>query len=449
MSAFDLDRLPTGQHQWRMLIETLLAVGDDRHEGHHLELKSEVDMSTKAGRAKIAKFILATANRPPSFAATRFGGYAVMLVGLNYKTTPSAIAGAARFDDKDLRREVTNFVGDPGPGWDYRRIDVDGDEVVAIIVEPPEQAAIWPCLRDGDGIKDGVIYLRPGAATRPATGPQVTAMVDRVHHAQPAVDIDIEILGKGWVVGCDPAAAIEHIRDAAADLRTTCPNPPTGSTTTQLIDFIDGVPLTVSVPDRESRSRIEFHAEIDSYEAAAIEAVEEVRAAVVATVPGFSVRVTNKTKRSLDDVEVVIHLDPPVDVVAHVDKISGDQLPERPRKWGRERFRIPGLREPFYPSPDLPAVDGWMGVVGREDGGLDLAVDVGHLRPLCSVDTDVEFVLTLPAGSADTAIRARWSMTARGVHEKFTGEVHPLPVSPFDVSATVSEHVALEIQDQS
>lgn len=65
MAALDMDRLPTGQHQWRTLVEGLLAVGDDRHEGHHLELKSEVDMSTKAGRAKIAKFILATAGHSP------------------------------------------------------------------------------------------------------------------------------------------------------------------------------------------------------------------------------------------------------------------------------------------------------------------------------------------------------------------------------------------------
>jgi hypothetical protein len=30
MAALDMDRLPTGQHQWRMLVEGLLAVGDDR-----------------------------------------------------------------------------------------------------------------------------------------------------------------------------------------------------------------------------------------------------------------------------------------------------------------------------------------------------------------------------------------------------------------------------------
>lgn len=446
MAALDMDRLPTGQHQWRMLVEGLLAVGDDRHEGHHLELKSEVDMSTKAGRAKIAKFILATANRPPDLASSRFGGYAVMLVGLDYKTTPPSIAGSAKFDDKDLRREATNFVGDPGPGWDYQRIDVDGNEVVAIIVEPPDGAAMWPCQRDGDGMRSGVIYLRPGAETVPATGPQVTAMVDRVRHAQPDIDIDIEILGQVWAVDCDPVAAIAHIKAAAADLRATCPNPPP-STTTSGIGFAVGA-LSGFAGRSDSRSRNEFHAEVDNFETAAIEAVDDVRDMAMATVPGFSVRVTNKTKRSLDDVEVVIHLDPPVDVVDQDDKISGDLLPERPRRWGPEPFSIPGLSQPVYPSPDLPAADGWIRVDDREDGGVDLVVDVGHLRPLNTVDTDVEFVLIFPVDRTDTHMRARWSMTARGVHDKFTGEVPPVPVTPFDTSGMVADYVATEIQDQ-
>ncbi|WP_369679439.1 MULTISPECIES: ATP-binding protein [Nocardiaceae] len=208
MSALHMDRLPTGTHHWRTLVEELLAVGDDRHEGHHLELKSEVDLSTKTGRAKIAKFILATANRSPDFAAPRFGGHAVMLVGLDYSSTPPAIGGAGRFDDKDLRREVTNFVGDPGPAWDYQRIDIDGSEVVAIIVDPPKQAAIWPCQRDGENVRNGLIYLRPGAESRPANGPEVTAMLNRVRHAQPAVEVDVQILGSVWAVGFDPSAAI-------------------------------------------------------------------------------------------------------------------------------------------------------------------------------------------------------------------------------------------------
>ncbi|OZE37510.1 hypothetical protein CH259_11690 [Rhodococcus sp. 05-2254-4] len=453
MSALHMDRLPTGTHHWRTLVEELLAVGDDRHEGHHLELKSEVDLSTKTGRAKIAKFILATANRSPDFAAPRFGGHAVMLVGLDYSSTPPAIGGAGRFDDKDLRREVTNFVGDPGPAWDYQRIDIDGSEVVAIIVDPPKQAAIWPCQRDGENVRNGLIYLRPGAESRPANGPEVTAMLNRVRHAQPAVEVDVQILGSVWAVGFDPSAAIAHIHDAVSDLRSSCPSPPTSTTTGGTgIGFASGALSSLAMSGfagrNDSRSRNEFQAEVDNYEAASIAAVDDVRGAVVTTAPGFSVRVINKTKRSLDDVEVVIHLDPPFDVVDHDDEIATDLLPMQPRKWGPEPLIIPRMLEPFYPAPANPAIDGWIRVEQRTDGGLDLVVDVGHLRPMKTVETDdLELVLMVPVEEAQTVMRARWSMTARDVHDEFTGEVAPVPVSGRDVSEAVAQHVAMEIRN--
>jgi hypothetical protein len=448
-----MDRLPAGLHHWRALIEELLAVGDDRHEGHHLELKSEVDLSTKLGRAKIAKFILATANRSPDFAAPRFGGYAVMLVGLDYRCNPPAIAGAGTFDDKDLRREVTNFIGDPGPGWDYQRVDIDGSEVVAIIADPPKQAAVWPCQRDGESVRNGLIYLRPGAESRPASGPEVTAMLDRVRHAQPAVDVDVQILGSVWAVGFDPSAALALIHDATDALRSSCPSRPTSTTTTSGtgIGFPPGALSNMAMSEfigrYDSRSKSEYQAEMDAYEAAAITAVEDVRDAFVATLQGFSVRVTNKTKRSLEDVEVVIHLDPRFDAVGHDDEIATDLLPPQPRKWGPEPFSIPTMREPFYPAPADPAIYGWTRVEQRADGGLNLVVDVGHLRPMKTVEThNDEFVLIVPVEKAETVMRARWSMTARDVHDEFVGEVAPVPVNGCDASEAVAQHVAMEIR---
>ncbi|MDJ0004812.1 hypothetical protein QM616_18985 [Rhodococcus fascians] len=453
MSALHMDRLPTGLHHWRTLVEELLEVGDDRHEGHHLELKSEVDMSTKPGRAKIAKFILATANRSPDLAASRFGGHAVMLVGLDYSSTPPAIGGAGTFDDKDLRREVTNFVGDPGPAWDYQRIEIDGSEVVAIIVDPPQQAAVWPCQRDGENVRNGLIYLRPGAESRPANGPEVTAMLNRVRHAQPAVEVDVQILGSVWALSFDPSAAIVHIHDAVVDLQSSCPRPPTPNTTSGAgIGFASGALSSLAMSgfagQNDPRSRSEFQAEVDGYKAASITALVDVVDAVVATAPGFSVRVTNKTKRSLDDVEVVIHLDPPFDLVDHDDDVAADLLPTQPRKWGPEPFVIPTMLDPFYPAPFHPAIDGISRVEQRADGGLDLLVNVGHLRPMKTVEIDdLEFVLIVPVEAAQTAMRARWSMTARDVHDQFTGEVLPVPVSGRDVSEAVAQHVAMQIRN--
>lgn len=451
MAALDMDRLPAGVQGWRTLVEELLAVDDDRYEGPHLELKSEVDMSTKAGRAKIAKFILATANRTPEFAESRFGGSAVMLVGLDYSSTPPTIAGAAAFDDKDLRREVTAFVGDPGPGWDYQRINVDGTEVVAIIAEPPEQAAVWPCQRDGEGIRGGVIYLRQSAESRPATGPEVTAMIDRVRNAQPAVDIEVELVGHVWAVPYDPATAVEHIRVTAEDLRMTCPSPPT-STTTRGIGFAPGaVPgaLTGFAGRTDSRSRAQFHAEVDRYEAAAIAALDDVHDAIRKTASGIAVRVTNKTTLDLHDVEVVIHLDPPYDVIDHNDVIPSDLLPDPPREWGPEPLTIPGLTRSIDTSAFTPAApdSGWFDVTDRDGGGVDLTVNIGHLRPRRTVTTpDDAYVLTVPVEHTATAMPARWSMTASGIHKQFTGDIEPVPTVSRDVGEVVARYVATEVR---
>ncbi len=249
-------------------------------------------------------------------------------------------------------------------------------------------------------------------------------MVDRVRHAQPDVDIDIEILGQVRAVVCDPAAAIAHINAAAADLRATCPNPQP-STTTCGIGFEPGA-LSGFAGRSDSRTRSEFHAEVDNFEAAAIKAVEDVRDAVVATSPGFSVRVTNKTKRSLDDVEVVIHLDPPIDVVDHDDKITGDLLAERPRKWEPEPFSIPGLSQPLHPSP-VPAVarssDGqWLDGSRRARGcRLDLVVNVGHLRPKRSVDTDARVRADIPGRPRRYIMRAICSQESGSARPAPTG----------------------------
>lgn len=444
MAALDMDRLPSGVQGWGALIQELLAAGDDRHEGHHLELKSEIDMSTKAGRAKIAKFILATANRSPEIAARRFGGSAVMLVGLDYSSTPPAVAGAGAFDDKDLRREVTNFVGDPGPGWDYQRIDVGGAEVVAITAAPPDRAAIWPCQRDGEGgMRTGVLYLRAGAETRPATGPEVTAMIDRVRDAQPDVDIDVQIVGEVRAVAFDPTKATALIGNDADSLRATCPAP---SSPTSFEAMRIAAAATIG---RDARTRRGFHDEVDRYASDAAAALEEVREAMTAILPGFCVRVVNNTKLDLHDVEVVIHLDAPYDVVNHSDEVDKDLLPDRPREWGPEPLVLPGRRPTIDPTSYLPPAgfNGWIDVTERDNGEIDLVVDIGHLRPRGTVTTaDDELVLTVPVEHTATLMDARWSMTATGIHEQFTGDIEPVATVRHDASEAVARYVATAIR---
>src|SRR5690606_17663034 len=119
VTDIDLSRLPTGARGWSALV-AWAAGSDDRQERYFLELKSDVDLTTKHGRHKVAKFILGAANRDPAKAAKRFGGHAVMLLGVSVGATN----GIPPFEAQDLEREVRKFTGASGPGWDFERVVV-------------------------------------------------------------------------------------------------------------------------------------------------------------------------------------------------------------------------------------------------------------------------------------------------------------------------------------
>lgn len=82
---------------WAALAQYAIA-SDDRVERYFLEVKSTVDLNTNSGRAKVAKFILGAANRDPARAAARFGGHAVMLLGIGSGEAP----GIDPFEAMDL-----------------------------------------------------------------------------------------------------------------------------------------------------------------------------------------------------------------------------------------------------------------------------------------------------------------------------------------------------------
>ncbi|WP_139263562.1 hypothetical protein [Geodermatophilus africanus] len=83
----DLSRVPRGELAARALVEAV-AQADDRVERHCLEVKSSIDLKSKDGISKVAKFILGAANRMPDVAARYFGGHAVMVLGVAPGSTP-------------------------------------------------------------------------------------------------------------------------------------------------------------------------------------------------------------------------------------------------------------------------------------------------------------------------------------------------------------------------
>jgi hypothetical protein len=74
--GLDTATLPLGERSLRLILDYVLAVGDEA-ETSYLEVKSSLDLSSKAGVAKVAKFLLGAANRRPKEAARQFRGHVV------------------------------------------------------------------------------------------------------------------------------------------------------------------------------------------------------------------------------------------------------------------------------------------------------------------------------------------------------------------------------------
>lgn len=74
-STLDTSIIPLGERALRSILDYVIAV-EDEAESTYLEVKSSLDMKSKAATAKIVKFLLGAVNRRPKKEAARyFQGY--------------------------------------------------------------------------------------------------------------------------------------------------------------------------------------------------------------------------------------------------------------------------------------------------------------------------------------------------------------------------------------
>lgn len=298
VAEIDLSKLPAGARGWGEFLEWATR-SDDSQERYFLELKSDVDLSSKRGQHKVAKFILGAANRDPVKAAKRFGGYAVMLIGVG----GGRADGIVPFEAKDLEREVKKLTGAEGPGWDYEQIPVAaGRVVIAIIVDPPT-GRIWPALADGDGLFNGDVYLRGDGKTEKATGAELQVMLTRVaasgaSSALPSIMVDA--LEQALVVQYDRERLSKYVEDSADELLREIDAPKRPS------PFgweFSGLGVT------ERRSKEEFRREVAKWREAALAAPESGLEEIAARFAvGIRLRVVNPEEVSLRDVRVDVEL---------------------------------------------------------------------------------------------------------------------------------------------
>lgn len=194
------DAIPLGERAWRSILDHVIAVGDEA-ETTYLEVKSSLDLGSKAGVAKVAKFLLGAANRRPHEAARHFHGYAVLVIGAQKGSMPGVARGVEAHEVEDRLRP---FLGPQFPAFEFGRIGVSDDrEVLFVIAQPPRDGQpIFPCHKSfqgddrRDNLEDGAVYVRGTSNTRPARAGEVLALVERARSGgKSPINLVVEIVG--------------------------------------------------------------------------------------------------------------------------------------------------------------------------------------------------------------------------------------------------------------
>jgi hypothetical protein len=426
----DLTRVPMGELAARALVEAV-ARTDDRAERHYLEVKSAIDLKTKEGVAKVAKFILGAANRMPDIAARYFEGHSVMVLGVGGGSTP----GIEPVEALDIDRGVRPYLSVNGPRWDLQRVPVeDGREVLLVIVDPPKMGQPpFPCFKDGPGLYNGQIIVRADGETRQATGEEVSQLQQRGRLERPDVDLVVTVDGTAVAYSCDENVLEHHIERESARLIAALRSAERAS------QFgLSSAALIVGMGRREEdRSEDEYRQEIESWATACRtgwgKALDEL--AAVLTAPA-TITITNREQAFLEDVEVEVHLEGPVRGLRPVSRESFaayDLVPSPPRAWGpwvdRSLFGAPHV--PSYPY--MSSVTSVPTVTFRNGGSVDIAVQVGDLRPRQAYRTDGDEVALLVDEGDLSELSGTWRITARGHHAVYEGRL-AVPVERRDIT---------------
>ncbi|WP_353107882.1 hypothetical protein [Gordonia sp. (in: high G+C Gram-positive bacteria)] len=193
-----------GERVLNEIVEDILDRGDAA-ESAGLEVKSELDLTKRGlGIAKAAKFILGAANRDVAVAQKLYGGRAIMVIGVAKGQAPGVAPGVEAHQVADRLRA---YFADPEPPWDLLRIparDVPGNEVLFLIVEPPQPGdPIRICSKNFQpdhnadrkyALVDGGIYVRDKSQTRTATSADLKRLTNRAATtttAEPNVEVSI------------------------------------------------------------------------------------------------------------------------------------------------------------------------------------------------------------------------------------------------------------------
>ncbi|MDQ4105140.1 MAG: hypothetical protein M3186_16035 [Actinomycetota bacterium] len=147
-------------------------------ESHWLEWKSAVNLGQREWQARVARFILGAANRPPGLAGASHEGRAFMLLGVE----PGRAVGTTEVDLAVVTAGLARYLGSAGPCYvlDYVAFSA---VTIAVVTVQPSPSGSRPFLARGTHsgtkliVQDGRIYIRRDGATEEATSKEVDDML--------------------------------------------------------------------------------------------------------------------------------------------------------------------------------------------------------------------------------------------------------------------------------
>lgn len=499
----DVSRAPLGQIAAARLVDAV-AAGDDRLERHYLELKSDLDLTKKTDLAKIAKYILGSANRSPETAATAFEGYGVMIIGV----APGEARGVPPVEPLEISKVVSAYLGAAGPHWDIVWVPIENsaNEVLVIFVDPPREGQKpFTCRKDGEGLADGRVYIRADGETREAKSDELDRLLERAAaSAVPDVAFEVAVDGEAYPIEVDDARTLEtKISNTTRKLIDALPQPQpepepepetgvdkkpidiakatgvgfrgtsnvSGVASGALADLMNSHNSTLAQmaaalsttksaafssmmnTDPEKRTEEQYRASIVKWEAKYREQWPAAIDAIAGRLLGnVTIRVKNTTKTFFHDVEVKIHLEGAVKGIDYFDDEGVHRtdldLPAPPRMWG------PVSRPMFDPELHLSqgayVASNYIPSTYRSpldwhnSGSVDLRLTVGELRPREEyVFDDQEIVLVLPADHKET-VKGAWEITARDHNEIYSGTLEVQLGEVVDLTGTLGTLLGLE-----
>lgn len=428
----DTSRPPHGERQRNALLAEIVA-GGDTAEKHYLEIKRQLDFSSKEETTKVAKFILGAANRLPAIAARDFGGYAVMVIGAEKDGLPGVAAGT---EVLDIEQKINKFLVPGGPQWELERAPADapGREVIFILVDPPKDGdPIHLCRADFQGNKvnlsNGDIYVRAQGQTRKATAPEIDALMTRAgKKLLPTPEITVTLSGEAHHLDSTPERLNQFIESEVEKARTKHLSPPviTPSQRNPLFANLSGQLLMGK--DSSSLSPEAFKRQALDWEKL-IRAEWETNLGKIAgaALPGLVIELGNRQSTFLEAVRLDLVLEDAYGVdTEEPDDVTPDRLfppvivQRNPFDYGL------GAVLPPYLNNIRPSLSQYPLHWKNTGDNLNITIELDQLRPGTPWVSDGDDFVVISRHQV-TVLSGTWRATVRGHHEAFEGEVS-LPV---------------------